>query len=113
MSSAWASYVCIEEREGENNLVKKSVVISSDSDMRKRGSMASLSGLENGAGSKLVKKFEAVRETYTPVKAKMKLVKHFIENYRQHIFFLILFYGVCVGLFAERFYCEFRLHNLH
>ncbi|XP_059143765.1 dual oxidase 1-like [Physella acuta] len=90
--------------KGLSNVLPKSPKKSSDSDMRKRGSMASLSGLENGGGSKLVKKFEAVRETYTPVKAKMKLVKHFIENYRQHIFFLILFYGVCVGLFAERFY---------
>lgn len=48
--------------------------------------------------------FEAVRESYSPLKARVKLVKHFIENFRQHIFFLILFYGIVFGLFAERFY---------
>ncbi|XP_076455954.1 dual oxidase 2-like [Babylonia areolata] len=48
--------------------------------------------------------FEAVRERYSPVKARIKLVKHFIENYRQHIFFLIIFYGIVFFLFAERFY---------
>ena len=50
--------------------------------------------------------FEAVRERYSPLKARVKLVKHFIENFRQHIFFFILFYGIVFGLFAERFYCE-------
>uniref|UniRef100_A0A2C9KDP5 NAD(P)H oxidase (H2O2-forming) n=1 Tax=Biomphalaria glabrata TaxID=6526 RepID=A0A2C9KDP5_BIOGL len=79
--------------------------------LRKRGSVASLSGLENGNGvpngnstSKFHISFEAVREKYTPLKARVKVVKHFIENYRQHIFFLIIFFGICVGLFAERFY---------
>ncbi|KAK7092277.1 hypothetical protein V1264_008051 [Littorina saxatilis] len=48
--------------------------------------------------------FEAVRESYSPLKARVKLVKHFIENFRQHIFFMILFYGIVFGLFAERFY---------
>ncbi|KAH9500299.1 Dual oxidase 2, partial [Bulinus truncatus] len=74
-----------------------------ENSMRKRGSVASLSGFENG-GSKFHISFEAVREKYTPLKARVKLVKHFIENYRQHIFFLIIFFGICVGLFAERFY---------
>ena len=50
--------------------------------------------------------FEAVRERYTPLKAKVKLVKHFIENYRQHIFAFIIFYGIVFFLFAERFYCK-------
>ncbi|PVD36104.1 hypothetical protein C0Q70_03077 [Pomacea canaliculata] len=48
--------------------------------------------------------FESVREHYSPLKARVKLIKHFIENFRQHIFFLILFYGIVFGLFAERFY---------
>ncbi|XP_050407076.1 dual oxidase 2 [Patella vulgata] len=48
--------------------------------------------------------FVSVREPYTPVKAKIKLVKHFIENYRQHIYIMVLFYGIVAGLFAERFY---------
>lgn len=51
--------------------------------------------------------FESVREHYSPLKARVKLIKHFIENFRQHIFFLILFYGIVFGLFAERFYCEY------
>lgn len=73
--------------------------------LKKRGSVASLGGLENGgSGSRFAISFEAVREKYTPLKAKVKQVKHFIENYRQHIFFMILFYGICAGLFAERFY---------
>ncbi|CAG5124174.1 unnamed protein product [Candidula unifasciata] len=83
--------------------LKKAGPLSSDTDMRRRGSSGSLSGLDGGKSS-VVKKFEAVREHYTPVKAKVKLVKHFIENYRHHIFFIVLFYGICVGLFAERFY---------
>ncbi|XP_012943057.2 dual oxidase [Aplysia californica] len=73
-----------------------------DSDIRHRASTTSL--VENGNGPRVVRNFEAVREQYTPLKARVKLVKHFIENYRTHIFFLILFYGICWGLFAERFY---------
>ncbi|ESO86842.1 hypothetical protein LOTGIDRAFT_235234 [Lottia gigantea] len=46
----------------------------------------------------------SVREHYTPFKAKVKVIKHFIENYRQHIFFLVLVFGIVLGLFAERFY---------
>ncbi|OWF46058.1 Dual oxidase [Mizuhopecten yessoensis] len=49
-------------------------------------------------------RFEATREKYHPLKAKIKNLKHFIENNRQNIFFLVLFYGICWGLFAERFY---------
>ncbi|XP_053408593.1 dual oxidase-like isoform X3 [Mercenaria mercenaria] len=48
--------------------------------------------------------FIAIRETYTPLKAKMRRLKHFVENNRQHIFYLVLFFGICLGLFAERFY---------
>lgn len=55
-----------------------------------------------GLGGRLL--FEAVRERYSPLKARIKLLKHFIENYRQHIFFFIIFYGIVFGLFAERFY---------
>ncbi|CAG2200081.1 DUOX [Mytilus edulis] len=49
-------------------------------------------------------KFVAVREKYSPLKSKLKTVAHFIENNRQHIFFLVLFFGICLGLFTERFY---------
>ncbi|KAL5010355.1 hypothetical protein ScPMuIL_012660 [Solemya velum] len=47
---------------------------------------------------------EAEREKYTPLKAKWKSFKHYLENNRQHIFFLIIFYGIVIALFAERFY---------
>ena len=33
-------------------------------------------------------------------------IRHYIENHRQHIFYLLLFYSVCVAIFAERFYCK-------
>lgn len=48
--------------------------------------------------------FIAIRETYTPLKAKVRRLKHFVENNRQHIFYLVIFFGICFGLFAERFY---------
>lgn len=48
--------------------------------------------------------FKAIREAYSPVRAKIRRLKHFVENNRQHIFILVLFYGICFGLFAERFY---------
>ncbi|XP_064597557.1 LOW QUALITY PROTEIN: dual oxidase-like [Liolophura sinensis] len=46
----------------------------------------------------------ALREKYSPVKAKVKSLKHFIENNKQHIFFLIIFFGICLGVAGERFY---------
>jgi len=55
-----------------------------------------------------VKHFRFVeRETYTPLKAKMRRLKYFVENYRQHIFYLVIFFGICIALFTERFYCEY------
>lgn len=51
-----------------------------------------------------VHRFVAIRETYTPLKARMRRIKHFVENNRQHIFYLVIFFGICFGLFAERFY---------
>ncbi|KAL3836734.1 hypothetical protein ACJMK2_022153 [Sinanodonta woodiana] len=71
---------------------------------------ASVSSISSGSGSSESSivgkptKFIAIRETYTPLKAKMKKIKHFFENNRQHIFFLVLFYGICFGLFLEIFY---------
>ncbi|KAL3836846.1 hypothetical protein ACJMK2_022259 [Sinanodonta woodiana] len=50
------------------------------------------------------KKFFVIRETYTPLKAKLKKIKHFFENNRHQIFFLVLFCGICVGLFLDTFY---------
>ncbi|XP_014788035.1 dual oxidase isoform X1 [Octopus bimaculoides] len=49
---------------------------------------------------------------YTPVKAKIISVKNFVENYRQHIFFLILLYTFTLGVFAERFY-YYSVENEH
>lgn len=43
---------------------------------------------------------------YYPAKAKLKTFTHFIENNRQHIFFLVIFFGITFALFAERFYCR-------
>lgn len=57
-------------------------------------------------------RFVAIRETYTPLNAKMRRVKHFVENNRQHIFYLVLFFGICLGLFAERFYCKFTTAHI-
>lgn len=57
-------------------------------------------------GSDLRTKFIAVREQYHPAKAKLKTFTHFIENNRQHIFFLVIFFGITFALFAERFYCR-------
>lgn len=58
-------------------------------------------------------KFVAVREKYSPLKSKLKTVAHFIENNRQHIFFLVLFFGICLGLFTERFYCKYEYNKSH
>lgn len=64
-----------------------------------------IAGMDGSGGQRTGRLlFEAVRERYSPLKARIKLVKHFIENYRQHIFFFILFYGIVFFLFAERFY---------
>ncbi|XP_048727888.2 dual oxidase-like [Ostrea edulis] len=49
-------------------------------------------------------RFIAIREQYHPAKAKLKTFTHFIENNRQHIFFLVIFFGATFALFAERFY---------
>ncbi|KAK3106022.1 hypothetical protein FSP39_011167 [Pinctada imbricata] len=48
--------------------------------------------------------FVAIREKYSPVKARVKTVAHFVENNRQHIFYVVIFFGITAGLFAERFY---------
>ncbi|XP_069121720.1 dual oxidase-like [Argopecten irradians] len=65
---------------------------------------ASSNSLMTNIPTDLRTRFEATREKYHPIKAKVKNLKHFIENNRQNIFFLVLFYGICWGLFAERFY---------
>lgn len=43
-------------------------------------------------------------EKYSPFRSKMKNLLHFLENNKQHIFFIFLFYAITCGLFAERFY---------
>ncbi|CAE1319995.1 DUOX [Acanthosepion pharaonis] len=47
--------------------------------------------------------FEMTKK-YSPFRSKLKHLRHFLENNKQHIFFIILFYAVTCGLFAERFY---------
>lgn len=55
-------------------------------------------------GIETLTRFVADREKYSPIKAKMKTLAHWVENNRQHIFYLVLFFGIVIGLFAERFY---------
>lgn len=81
------------------NRRKSSVQMSTNSDDSRSNSLKS-----SNLSEQLATKFEAVREKYSPLKSKLKTVAHFVENNRQHIFFLVLFYGVCLGLFTERFY---------
>lgn len=57
-------------------------------------------------GIETLTRFVADREKYSPIKAKMKTLAHWVENNRQHIFYLVLFFGIVIGLFAERFYCK-------
>lgn len=82
--------------------------------IKRKGSLASISqstdedGMrtptDSRRGSDIRTKFIAVREQYHPAKAKLKTFTHFIENNRQHIFFLVIFFGITFALFAERFY---------
>lgn len=67
------------------------------------GSSTDSSSVENSTLDKHFR-FIAIRETYTPLKAKMRRLKHFVENNRQHIFYLVIFFGICIGLFANSFY---------
>ena len=85
------------------NRRKSSVQMSTNSDDSRSNSLKS-----SNISEQLNTKFEAVREKYSPVKSKLKTMAHFIENNRQHIFYLVLFYGICLGLFTERFYCEYN-----
>ncbi|CAH1775162.1 unnamed protein product [Owenia fusiformis] len=48
--------------------------------------------------------YTAVQEKFSPIKARITSIKHYMENKRQHIFYCVIFYGLCFGLFAERFY---------
>ncbi|XP_064643915.1 dual oxidase-like [Lineus longissimus] len=43
------------------------------------------------------------KEEYSPGKARWKAFKRYLQNYRQHIFILIIFFGVSIALFTERF----------
>lgn len=104
----WKGLTKVVRQPANGKNSKKPAVSASDPDLRRRKNTSEAPSI-NGHGSafntsKIIRKFEAVRETYTPFKSKVKIVKHFIENYRHHIFILIIFLGVCVGLFAERFY---------
>ncbi|XP_067686198.1 dual oxidase 2-like [Haliotis asinina] len=80
----------------------------SDSEVRQRTNSHQTSGSQSSTDSitspSSKRSFTAVREKYTPVKAKIKMAKHFVENYRAHIFFLVMFFGITLGLAAERFY---------
>lgn len=90
--------------------------------IKRKGSLASISQstdedrvrtpTESRRGSDIRTKFIAVREQYHPAKAKLKTFTHFIENNRQHIFFLVIFFGVTFALFAERFYRKSNDHGL-
>ena len=45
----------------------------------------------------------------TQVAIFLKKARNYIENHRQHICYLLVFYSVVVVLFFERFYCEYKL----
>lgn len=49
--------------------------------------------------------YSTIRMKYT--KRVFIRFRHFIENKRQHIFYLLLFFGITAVVFAERFYCKF------
>ena len=36
-------------------------------------------------------------------------VRHFFENHRQHIVYLLIFYSACLIVFFERFFCKVLL----
>uniref|UniRef100_A0A8C5P907 NAD(P)H oxidase (H2O2-forming) n=1 Tax=Leptobrachium leishanense TaxID=445787 RepID=A0A8C5P907_9ANUR len=52
---------------------------------------------------------EAKKETYkkNKIHQKMQELKRGIENYRRHIVFMVIFYGITVALFIERVYYYF------
>ncbi|XP_053573547.1 dual oxidase 1-like [Bombina bombina] len=49
---------------------------------------------------------EAKKEKYQRSKFYQKIqeIKRFVENYRRHIVCVMIFYGICVGLFFDRVY---------
>lgn len=97
-----------------NQQKRKGSTASLDIDSRK-GSTISLDKVSHkGSMSSLNENIRprlqlALREKYSPVKAKIKSLKHFIENNKQHIFFLIIFFGICLAVAGERFYCEYTV----
>ena len=54
----------------------------------------------------------AIKEAYSPLKAKIEDYRQYIENNRQHIFYLVLFFGVTIALFIERFLRKFVSYML-
>ncbi|XP_052252760.1 dual oxidase 1-like isoform X3 [Dreissena polymorpha] len=111
--AATPSPTSAEARKRVNQAPETSIIIKSDSNASLGSGAAAESASTSTDNSGVQKRhrkrerrstFVAIRETYTPLKARMRRLKHFVENNRQHIFYLVLFYGICAGLFAERFY---------
>ncbi|XP_061175902.1 dual oxidase-like [Saccostrea echinata] len=101
-----------EKKRGSENGRRRSS--ASHEIIKRKGSVASLSQATEEDGNRtptdsrrssdVRTRFIAIREEYHPAKAKLKTFTHFIENNRQHIFFLVIFFGATFALFAERFY---------
>ncbi|GFR95213.1 dual oxidase, partial [Elysia marginata] len=93
----WKGLTKVVRQPANGKNVKKTTASSSDPDLHRRVTTTSETPSTNGTAfntSCLIRKFEAVRETYTPFKSRMKIVKYFIENYRHHIFILVIFFGI-------------------
>ena len=51
--------------------------------------------------------FDVRPEVYSRLGAVLKDARHFMENHRQHIVYVFLFFFACVLTFAERFYSTY------
>ena len=51
----------------------------------------------------------AEMQGFTKLGLTLKSFRHYMENHRQQIVYLIVFFGVCILVSAERFYCKSKL----
>ncbi|CAH1793523.1 unnamed protein product [Owenia fusiformis] len=49
-------------------------------------------------------KFKSVKRVYSPIQSNIRYCLQYIENSRRQLFVLLLYLGICLGVFAERFY---------
>lgn len=53
-----------------------------------------------------IKPRQAQSSTKSPIAAKLNEFLNFVENYRLHIFWIVMYTLLCLAIFAERAYCE-------